>query len=198
MEERMKTLLDNPMLLVIDMQNIYSKNQKWECKNYDRALKNIQSLMDASANRGIDIILTRYIASNNPSGVWKDYNVENAEVNSDKWLNELDSRLQLINGKIECYDKSVYSAYSIEAIRTAASKASSVIVTGVVAECCVLSTVMSLIDAGKYVYYIEDAVAGIDDETEKATVKVLEGLEPLHLNIITTDEFETMLGLQKC
>lgn len=194
MEERLKTLLESPMLLVIDMQNIYSKNQKWECKNYDRALKNIQSLMDASANRGIDIILTRYIASNNPSGVWKDYNNENAEVNTDKWLNELDSRLQFNNEKIDCYDKSVYSAYSIEAIRTAAAKASSVIVTGVVAECCVLSTVMSLIDAGKYVYYITDAVAGIDDETEKATVKVLEGLVPLHLSIITMDEFETMLG----
>ena len=49
------------------MQNVFSKNQKWECKNYDRALKNIQSLMDASVKRGFDIIFTRYIASNNLS-----------------------------------------------------------------------------------------------------------------------------------
>ena len=26
-----KQLLENPLLLVIDMQNVYSNGQKWEC-----------------------------------------------------------------------------------------------------------------------------------------------------------------------
>ena len=53
--------------------------------------------------------------------------------------------------------------------------------SGVVAECCVLSTVFALIDMGKYVIYLKDGVAGLDIETEKAVEKVLSGLEPLHL-----------------
>lgn len=63
------------------------------------------------------------------------------------------------------------------------------IVTGVVAECCVLSTVMSLIDMGIYVIYLKDAVAGIDETTEEAAIKVLEGLSPLHLKIMTTEDY---------
>lgn len=55
-----------------------------------------------------------------------------------------------------------------------------------------LATVSSLIDAGKYVYYITDAVAGLDNEKENATIKVLEGLAPLHLSIITTNEFKAL------
>lgn len=73
----------------------------------------------------------------------------------------------------KCYDKSVYSAYSIKEVQAAADLATSVIVTGVVAECCVLSTVMSLIDTGKYIYYIYDAIAWATPETEQATMKVL-------------------------
>ena len=91
--------------------------------------------------------------------------------------------------KYKCYSKSVYSSYSIEQIRKAASNASCVVVTGVVAECCVLSTVMSLIDAGVYVIYLKDAVAGVNNETEEATITVLEGLAPLHLSIMTTEEY---------
>lgn len=90
---------------------------------------------------------------------------------------------------MECFDKSVYSAFSIKKIREAADRSSCVIVTGAVAECCVLSTVMSLIDAGKYVFYISDAIAGINDETEAATIRVLEGLATLQLQIMTADEF---------
>ena len=55
-----------------------------------------------------------------------------------------------------------------------------------------LATVSSLIDAGKYVYYITDAIAGLDNEKEEATIKVLEGLTPLHLSIMTTNEFKAL------
>ena len=30
----MKERLENPMLLVIDMQNVYGKGQAWECKRF--------------------------------------------------------------------------------------------------------------------------------------------------------------------
>lgn len=175
----------NPLLLIIDMQNAYMPGQPWACKNYDVASVNVSRLCKSMDN----VIFTKYIASKNPSGTWADYNQINKEINENAWLNELS--MDTLGHK--CYDKSVYSAYSIKEVREAASLATSVIVTGVVAECCILSTVMSLIDAGKYVYYVYDAIAGATPETEQATMKVLEGLAYVHLRFITTEEMLALL-----
>ena len=37
----MNDYLNNPLLLIIDMQNVYKEGQPWECKNYDNALSNV-------------------------------------------------------------------------------------------------------------------------------------------------------------
>lgn len=179
--------LKDPLILVIDMQNVYSVGQKWECFNFNQVLGRIKQLIEHRTNE--QIVFTRYIASKNPHGMWKKYNKVNSDVNSDEWSNELVNYLKSLCREYKCCDKSVYSAFSIDYVREAAIKASCVIVTGVVAECCVLSTVMSLIDAGVYVIYLKDAVAGINEDTASATLKVLEGLVPLHLCIMTTDEY---------
>lgn len=197
----MNDYLSNTLLLIIDMQNVYKEGQPWECKNYDNALSNILDLLNDGRFSQDNTILTRYIASAHPTGVWKNYNKENAEINANQWYNDLDQKLQLRCKDYKCYDKSTYSSYSIKEIQEAANNASSVVITGVVVECCVLATVSSLIDDGKYVYYITDAVAGLDNEKEEATIKVLEGLTPLHLSIMTTKEFKALvqsnIGLSK-
>ena len=63
--------------------------------------------------------------------------------------------------------------------------------TGVVAECCVLSTVMALIDEGIYTIWLSDAIAGLDAPKEEATERILSGLDPLHLTRMTTEEYLT-------
>ena len=184
-----------PLVLVIDMQNVYSKGQVWECENFNKACQNIQKLLNNSIDE--QIIFTRYIASENPKGIWENYNRENARVNNNAWLNEITDEFKESVKEHECYDKSVYSSLSISEIRNAIQTKICVVVTGVVAECCVLSTVMDLIDAGVYVIYLKDAVAGIDLETEKAVIKVLEGLAPLHLQFMTTDEYISKRNVDK-
>ena len=188
----MNDYLNNPLLLIIDMQNVYKEGQPWECKNYDNAISNILDLLNDGRFSQDNTILTRYIASAHPTGVWKNYNKENAEINANQWYNDLDQELQQRCKDYKCYDKSTYSSYSVKEIQKAVHNASSVVITGVVTECCVLATVSSLIDAGKYVYYITDAIAGLDNEKEEATIKVLEGLTPLHLSIMTTNEFKAL------
>ena len=192
MNDRVCNFIKNPLILVIDMQNIYSAGQKWECSNFKRTIERIRLLLDCST--GEKVVFTRYIASANPIGVWADYNAENEEVNADKWSNEIIDELKPYAEKYKSYDKSVYSSYSHDKVKKEAKASTCVIVSGVVAECCVLSTVMSLIDAGIYVIYLKDAVAGIDEEAEKATIKVLEGLAPLHLSIMSTEEYLEMKG----
>lgn len=186
----MKERLENPMLLVIDMQNVYGKGQAWECRRFEEADQNIHVLLDHVTNE--EVLFTKYTAATEPVGVWKDYNRENAEVNADPWLNDLVVDLKPYADQYPVYEKSTYSSLGNAVIRKKVKEKSCVIVTGVVAECCVLSTVMSLIDAGVYVIYLKDAVAGIDETTEAAAIKVLEGLSTLHLMIMTTENYLKM------
>lgn len=176
------------LLLVIDMQNVYGPGGAWECPGSLAAGEKIKSLIDA-VSEDTDIIFTKFIASENPEGVWKNYNEENAEVNEDAYANEMMDVFKPYLGRYPVYQKSRYSSLTIPEVSLEAGKANRVIVTGVVAECCVLFTVMGLIDAGIPVIYLTDAVAGIDSTTESATVTVLTGLDPLHVRCMTTEEY---------
>lgn len=51
--EEQKERMENPLLLVIDMQNVYSKGQQWECANFDTALMNIKNLLDTISRVGV-------------------------------------------------------------------------------------------------------------------------------------------------
>ncbi len=192
MDERIKKMLSNPTLLVIDLQNVYSKGQKWECKNFDEVIKNIKLLLSNLKNN--KVVFTRFKANQKPKGVWENYNMQNADVNSDKWLNNIADGVKQFSEKYPCYDKSVYSAYSIKSIREIAAESSCVVITGAVAECCVLSTVMSFIDAGVYVVYLKDAIASIDDKVKSATLNVLDGFAPLQINIMDTKEISDFMS----
>ena len=83
---------------------------------------------------------------------------------------------------------------TVPQIREEALKHKRLVITGVVAECCVLSTCFEAIDLGCKIIYLSDAVAGIDDDTEKSVVKVLIGLFPLHVEIMTTSQYLKSLG----
>ena len=64
-----------------------------------------------------------------------------------------------------------------------------IILTGVVAECCVLSTAFSCIDEGLEFIYLRDAVSGISNETAMEAEKILSYLTPVHGRIMTTDDY---------
>lgn len=175
------------LLLVIDMQNVYKKGGKWECLNTEGAAQNINLLIDSGMG---NVIFTRFIANEkNPSGVWKDYNVKYASVNSDAYANEMVQELAEPLKKFPLYTKGVYSSLAIPEVLAAAKKAKRVVVTGVVAECCVLSTVLALMDEGIYTIYLTDGVSGLDVPKEKATELIFSGLSPLHVKMMTTKEY---------
>ncbi|MCQ2508565.1 MAG: cysteine hydrolase [Dorea sp.] len=183
------------LFLVIDMQNVYGEGGQWCCGNTKKASENILKLL--KSKKDMDIIFTKFLASEDPVGVWKQYNLDNAEVNQDPYANEMMAELKEESEKYPMYIKSTYSSLTIPEVLKAARKtihdeegnSSKVVVSGVVAECCVLATVMALIDEGCKVIYLTDAVAGIDDDTEQAVCKVLQGLSPLHVEFMTTDEY---------
>lgn len=176
------------LLLVIDMQNVYADGGAWCCPNAEKAAKRIKELLQQNEDC-FDVIFTRFLASENPKGIWNRYNEENAQINADEHANAMMSVLSEESKKYPLFTKSVYSSLEISQVREASAKARRVVVAGVVAECCVLATVLALVDEGDYVIYLTDGVAGINEETEASVECILSGLEPLHVQRMTVSEY---------
>jgi nicotinamidase-related amidase len=179
--------MTNDLLLVIDMQNIYTAGQEWACLDTEGAAGRIKKIIRSGKCR--ETIFTCFLPPKAPSGVWADYNKKYAHINANAWGNAMLPEFEEELKHCPLYSKSVYSSLAIPEVYEAAKKADRVIVTGVVAECCVLSTVISLIDAGIYTVYLTDAVSGFDVPKEEATKLILSGLSPLHVSMMTTGEY---------
>ena len=175
MDQTAKTNQD--LLLVIDMQNVYTKGQEWACEEVEKASDSILRLLNSRALS--QVIFTQYLATKHPEGVWKEYNKVNAAVNADPWLNEMMSEFLPYTKKYPVYTKSVYSSFAIPQVRELAKHASRVVISGVVAECCVLSTALSAIDA----------VAGLNATSRKEAENILSYLSPLHTELMTTQQY---------
>lgn len=154
----------------------------------------------AGSSTGVDmdapsVLLTRYIAAadEDAQGVWADYNRENRAINENPVMNEFIPAIARYVEEFPYIDKCTYSCFSNEYVRVAADRSmvhgGRIVLTGVVAECCVLSTFFEGTDAGYRFVYLTDACAGVDADSERAVQTILQGLSPLHVELMTTAEY---------
>ena len=175
------------LLLIVDMQNVYARGGKWECLDTEGAAQNLQKIIGHGLK---NVIFTRFIANEtSPKGVWADYNKKYSDVKSDFYANQMLKEFEPSLKKFPLYTKSVYSSLAIPEVLEACKKAGRVVIGGVVAECCVLSTVFALIDEGIYTVYLTDGTSGLDKPKEDAVKLTFSGLSPLHLKMMTTQEY---------
>ena len=182
---------ENDLILVTDMQNVYKTGGKWQCLDTEKVAANLKKVIAAN---GRNVIFTRFKKKKkNPVGVWQDYNHIYADINSDAHANEMMEEFSEELKKYPLYTKSVYSSLAIpqvlNACRETSRKGGRVVIGGVVSDCCVLSTIFSLINEGIYLIYLKDGSAGLDKPKEAANELVLSGMCPLHLNMMTTEEY---------
>lgn len=175
------------LLLVIDMQKVYEEGAPWACREVDRVAERINRLL--AAGRPQEVIFTRFDPPADPVGAWADYNRENAAINADPQLARIVEPLAGAAGRYPVYSKSTYSSLSIPQLAQAAARADRVLVSGVVAECCVLATAMGLIDAGAKLLYLTDAVAGQSEAMEGMVQTILGALAPVHTQLLTVEEY---------
>lgn len=174
------------------MQNVYMPGQPWACPSMPSALDQTLKLLDAPfCGTSYDVIFTRFIAPHAPKGRWIQYNESNRDINAAPYLNQLVPKLQPFLMKYPFYDKSTYSACSIPQILDAVKNHNRIIITGVVAECCVLSTVMGLIDTGAHIVYLADAISGKNSRLEQMICSLMEGMSPVHTQVMTAEEYLT-------
>lgn len=193
--ERITYMKADDLILVIDMQNIYLTGQKWACLDTEGAAQRILQIIDAaehrfySKNPAPPVIFTEYLAAAHPTGAWKTYNEVYADIIDDPYLNDIVPELKETSQHYPLYAKSVYSSMKIPEVAAAAQKAGRIVLTGVVSECCVLSTAFEAIDIGCKVVWLTDGVSGFDREKEKAAELMLTGLSPVHTTLMTVKEY---------
>lgn len=178
---------DRDLLLVIDMQNVYTAGQPWACCGVEAAAARIRALLDAQVCG--QVFFTRFLPPARPEGVWAEYNQVNAAINADPFANAMMPEFAPYLNHYPLLDKSVYSSFAIPEVAEAARRARQVVLTGVVAECCVLATALAGIDLGHRMVYLTDAVAGLTSQTEAQARDILSCLSPLHTRIMTTGEY---------
>ncbi len=179
------------LLLITDMQNVYLDGQEWACLDTTGIARNILKIADRLPEK--NVLITEFLPPEKPFGAWETYNTKYAHINSSVYLNELIPEINNISKKYPVYKKSVYSSLKIPQIKKrcikTTEKGGRIIVTGVVAECCVLSTIFDAMDYGCRIIYLTDAASGFTKEKEAATILTLSGLSPLHVQIMTTEEY---------
>lgn len=175
------------LLMVIDMQNVYLEKQPWGCRDTTGVWKRIQDLLDHKI--ADNVIFTQYLPPTHPVGTWKLYNEENKQINDNPWMSELIDSVKPYAEQYLLFSKDKYSSYANDTVRDLASKAKRVILTGVVAECCVLFTLLSGIDAGDKMIYLTDACTGLDQDKEDMVKELALYYQPMHTQVMTCEEY---------
>lgn len=177
-------MANKDLLLVIDMQNVYLPGEEWGCPRFPQAVNNITALLNA----GVPAVFTRFVPPSDPVGAWQDYNREYAHINESAYLNDMAAELKPYLSRYPVVDKSTYGSWTPEIARLAEGY-DRILLSGVVAECCVLATLMAAMDAGKKVVYLTDCVAGQTQELERAVQSVAEVYVPMHTQVMDSQAY---------
>ena len=180
------------LLIAIDFQNVYLPGQPWACPTMEQAIKN--TLRIIQSKNSPDYVLTQYMPPENPVGCWKRYNEEYAEINADKFLSDFPESIRQIITADNVIVKDTYSSMDCAALRSRLEGKKRVVLTGVVAECCVLATMMDAIDLGYEVIYLYDCVSGFTDENEKMIRTLAESFSPIHTQVMSSAEYIQLIS----
>ena len=175
------------LLLVIDFQNVYMPEKDWACPAMPQAVANTRTLLD-SGKIG-KVLFTQFLAAQEPQGTWNSYAQEYRSINEDSYLCAIEDSLIPYLKEYPLAVKSTYSSMKCPQVLEAARLADAVVLTGVVAECCIVATLMDSIDLGFQTIYLYDCIAGQTPENEAAIRKLAESFAPMHTLVMSSKEY---------
>lgn len=173
----------NTALVVIDMQTIFQDpHSQWHVSTYEQAASRIDRLV---ARFPSNVIWTKFVRNPEEHGSWGAY--------YDRWDScrlEPDAADWDLTLPVPEHDQVValptFSKWGPElASRTAGQE--HLIVCGVATDCCVLSTVMGAVDAGKRVTLVADACGGATPEAHEQAIGLMKLLSPM-VRVVNTAE----------
>lgn len=174
-------------LAIIDMQKVYESGAPWECEGMSEAADNIIRLISAGVMT--DIALTRFMMPEEPHGSWMRYRSQYRDIHDEPSHSDIIDKLAPYAGEYPCFDKEGYSAYRCASFGEWAGDANRLVITGVIAECCVLATVLAAADRGANVIWLTDAVAGTSADKKRMAETILDEDFAPHVTMMTTEEY---------
>ena len=180
------------LLLAVDFQNVYLPGEEWACPGSIKAIENTLKII--RAKNAPDVLITRYMAPADPRGCWVTYNREYKEINENAWYCELADGIRQLSDRWPVVDKSTFSSLKSEAVLQALKGKTAIVLTGVVAECCVLATMMEAIDLGIQVVYLYDCVAGQTPHKEACARQIADDFSPIHTLVMSSEDYLREIG----
>ena len=180
------------LLIAIDFQNVYLPGQPWACPTMEKSIENTLNILRSPD--APDHVFTKYAAPEDPVGRWKQYNEEYAEINADEFLCEFSDPILQFTKDDKVIIKDTYSAMDSADIRSVLEGKKRVVLTGVVAECCILATMMDAIDMGYEVIYLYDCISGQTAENEKMIRTLAESFSPIHSQVMSSAEYMQLIA----
>lgn len=181
-----QSVFDQSLLIIIDMQEAFRRpGLPWECAHYEVAATRISQLSKAHSGT---TVWTQFIRDPAETGAWKSY--------YDRWQDyRIEPEHALWDLTLEpaphdtILQAPTFSKWNAE-LSQIAKAYSRLTVAGVATDCCVLSTVLSAIDANKYVTVVSDACAGATQEAHQHAINLMSMLTPM-VTLTTTDQIIT-------
>lgn len=170
-------------LVVIDMQRAFRDEGQWQVPRYQEIVPVINRLQEAL---GAGTVFTRFIRDEAESGAWAAYYRRWAEMrftaDSPAWDITLD-----VPADAPVIDGPTFSKWG-PGLAALVPEGAEMVLAGVATDCCVLSTALGAVDAGRFVTVVSDACAAVSDEAQQQTLALLELLSPM-CKVITSQEF---------
>ena len=174
-------------LVIIDMQKVYETGAPWGCEKFDEVCERIAYLIETGTFD--DICFTRFVLPDVPQGSWMRYREKYHSIHTEPSYGEITERLSPFAREYRTFDKAGYSAYRADGFAEWAGEAARLVVCGVIAECCVLATVLESADRGADIVYLTDACASTSKgKLRMAEVILSEDFAP-HVTLMQADDY---------
>jgi nicotinamidase-related amidase len=176
------------VLAVIDLQRIFAEPESgWATPDFQRVVKPTQRLVELF---GPDVIFTRFIAPEHPTGSWIPYYelYPFALQSPDSYAYQLVDEFR----GAPTLDKTTFGKWGEELAEAADGQ---LVLSGVTTDCCVLTTALAAVDAGVAVQVVEDACAGVDEASHHKAIDLMRLYSPM-LEVVTVDELVDRAGEQ--
>jgi nicotinamidase-related amidase len=170
-------------LAIIDMQHVFGdRDSPWFTPRFAEIVGPIQRLVDAYRPQ---VVFTRFVAPAVPTGAWRRY--------YDLWpfaLQPPDARIydlvdEFAKEPAPTVDATTFGKVGDELYEILGP--GRLVLAGVSTDCCVLSTALAAADDGVLVQVVEDACAGVSDESHAKTLDILRLYSPL-VEVVSLDE----------
>ncbi|MDQ0260582.1 nicotinamidase-related amidase [Sinomonas atrocyanea] len=160
--------------MVVDMQRAFRGKTAWHVPRFDEAAAGIAKLSEAS---WIPPVYTRFVRDEAEAGSWSAYYARWSEMRLASGSEEWALAVPLPPGAT-VLDAPTFSKWGPE-LASAIPEGERMLLAGVATDCCVLSTALAAVDAGRYVTVVSDACAGASDDAHEQALALMQMLSPM-------------------